>query len=458
MGASVKIMETTVDQKLADGIKAMDTVKDTLTKVTAEQFDKRAAAQNAKAAEQKKIVDDLVSGVSKKLSAIDDKLLTSNKALTASLTKTMNEFRTAQGSELKKVQTALALDEKCSSEGKVVSSGKCVLNTEKNTKLKCDTNSVGATRYNVEKSRTEVCSKSGSAFEFKALSSGGEREKGDGTKDKPARNGMEIWEVTKGKAKTGFFWIMPEGETKAAETMCEFGSDTNMRGACLASYGYICSTGSSSCNFNLLQMNLKNGYQWTPKNRPGRHGLINLPLGAVMMGKSATRMFMAAARSTKHNNNGLSSYSHIYEADISEYAHHVEFTNHARGGGGCGMQLVQYRVRTLKGDGDKNWRQRHSTKEALGITWSDSHPTGYGFSNQISSRTRACDGANWRDGPFFPSVQAAPYPWRTNNHAGGRKTFPGMATSTDSRYTHRGWYGMNHAQDNRWGTLTIWFK
>ena len=50
---------------------------------------------------------------------------------------------------------------------------------------------------------------------------------------------MEIYEVTKGKAKTGFYWIMPEGETKAAETLCEFGSDVNMRGACLASYGIV---------------------------------------------------------------------------------------------------------------------------------------------------------------------------------------------------------------------------
>ena len=50
---------------------------------------------------------------------------------------------------------------------------------------------------------------------------------------------MEIWEVTKGKAKTGFYWIMPEGETKATETVCEFGADTNTRGACLASYGTV---------------------------------------------------------------------------------------------------------------------------------------------------------------------------------------------------------------------------
>ena len=33
LAASVKAMETAVDKKLADGIKAMDTVKDTLTKV-----------------------------------------------------------------------------------------------------------------------------------------------------------------------------------------------------------------------------------------------------------------------------------------------------------------------------------------------------------------------------------------------------------------------------------------
>ena len=64
----------------------------------------------------------------------------SNKALTTSLTKTMNEFKTTQSGELKKVTGALALSEKCSSEGKLVSAGKCVLNTEKNTKLKCDTN------------------------------------------------------------------------------------------------------------------------------------------------------------------------------------------------------------------------------------------------------------------------------------------------------------------------------
>ena len=153
-------------------------------------------------------------------------------------------------------------------------------------------------------------------------------------------------------------------------------------------------------------MNLKNGYNWKPKARPGDHGLINLPHGAVMMGRGSTRMFMAAARSTKHNNGGLGTYSHIYEVDISEHSDYLQFSNHARGGGGCGMQLVQYRVRTLKGDGDRNWRARHSTKEALGITWDDSHPTGYGFSGHIYTRTTACTGATWSDGPFFPSTQS----------------------------------------------------
>ena len=43
--------------------------------MTAAQFDKRADAQNVKAAEQKKVIDELVLGVSTKLTSIDDKLI-----------------------------------------------------------------------------------------------------------------------------------------------------------------------------------------------------------------------------------------------------------------------------------------------------------------------------------------------------------------------------------------------
>lgn len=117
----------------------------------------------------------------------------------------------------------------------------------------------------------------------------------------------------------------------------------------------------------------KQGHDWQPKKRRARHGLINLQHGAIKMVKQSTGMIMAAYNGAKGTDDGgLNTYTHIYEADISQHATSFTGANPARGASGCGMAIGSYRVRTLKGDGPTSWQTKYAATQALGLTWSDS--------------------------------------------------------------------------------------
>jgi hypothetical protein len=112
-----------------------------------------------------------------------------------------------------------------------------------------------------------------------------------------------------------------------------------------------------------------------------------------------------------------------------------------------------FTVTGLKGD-TGTWT-RYTIKEAVGASWGDSYPTGYGVVETTTPKN-----GTWDYGPFFPSI-----------HSGSRNVAPSNPTVVSSSpdigvngytagaqsYTYRGWYGAGIAHGQT-GQTSIWVK
>jgi hypothetical protein len=163
-------------------------------------------------------------------------------------------------------------------------------------------------------------------------------------------------------------------------------------------------------------------------------------------------MIMAASNGNNQvGTGGVDAYQYVYEIDISSHASGITYKNHARTMYGCSMDRVSYKVRNRKGHSNKDWFDRYSLKQSLGLTWTDTYPTGYGFSAQF-----ACGSRNWGDGPFFPSIHSGSN--RGCSCCQASKVYEGNEKISDPQYAHQGWYGMHNGEYNRRGAMSIWFK
>ena len=267
-----------------------------------------------------------------------------------------------------------------------------------------------------------------------------------GTRENPAPNAQAILDAGDSHG-SGMYWIQPPGETAPAQTYCDM---TFADGAwMLASYGFVYSGEVSEVNFKskaIPNMNNPNGYAWLPTLRSSSNGLINLPHGAVKMANKARSMIMAAGNNPATG--GIDQYSYAYRINITDNPYTITFANHNRfhGGQPGRMHVQDFIVEALKGE--SGTYVRHALGEALGVTWSDSYPTGYGF----NEKTGYFSGFN--KGPFFPSV-----------HSGSGRGPCSGCTPTDyepdvkggsPHYTHRGWYTATGF--GKTGQTSVWFK
>ena len=215
----------------------------------------------------------------------------------------------------------------------------------------------------------------------------------------------------------------------------------------LASYGYVYTT-SESINNNKAIPNMNNpyGYAWLPTQRSSSNGLINLPHGAVKMANNAHYMIMAAGNNPATG--GINQYAYVYRIDITNNPYNKTFANHNRYNGGQPgrMHVQDFIVEALKGD--SGTYVRFALGEALGVSWSTSYPTGYGFYD------KATHYSSFSKGPFFPSV-----------HSGsGRSSCSGCTPTNyepdvvggNAQYAYYGWYTANTR--GKTGQTSIWFK
>ncbi len=218
----------------------------------------------------------------------------------------------------------------------------------------------------------------------------------------------------------------------------------------LASYGYVDTAGTNvlSNNNNKAIPNMNNpfGYAWLPTQRSSSNGLINLPHGAVKMANNARYMIMAAGNNPATG--GINEYTYVYRIYLKNNPYNITFANHNRYNGGQPgrMHVVGFVVEALKGESGKF--KRYALGEALGVTWTDSYPTGYGFNDKNAPN------AGFTNGPFFPSV-----------HSGSGSSPCSGCTPTNYKpdvmggnphYTHNGWYLANG--NGKTGQTSIWFK
>jgi len=218
----------------------------------------------------------------------------------------------------------------------------------------------------------------------------------------------------------------------------------------LASYGYVRKSGVNVENIAIPNMNNPFGYNWLPNRRSSSNGLINLPHGAVKMANSARYMVMAAGNNPATG--GINEYTSIYRISLMDNPYNITFANHNcyNGGQPGRMHATKFWVEQFKkhGVGHHRYFARYTLGEALGVTSTDSYPTGYGFYDKNT------ENATFTKGPFFPSV-----------HSGSGRSPCSGCTPTNfepdvpggsPHYSHHGWYTADGW--NGFGQTSIWFK
>ena len=243
--------------------------------------------------------------------------------------------------------------------------------------------------------------------------------------------------------ESGLYWIEPDGDTSPVQSYCDMKFQGG--GWTLASYGYVATTGygqQNTNNKNIPNMNHPNGYTWHPDGRSNSQGVIALEHGAVNVARGAKYMIMAAGNNPASG--GINQYGYVYLIDISNNPYKITFANHNREHG-ANMHVVGFTVTALKGETGSE--TRYALGEALGVSWSDTFPTGYGF-----SPVNAIYGT-WSKGPFFPSVHSG------DRKAGGcaaPKSYAPDVTNGCPRYVHYGWHTLHSTKQT--GQTSIWFK
>ena len=241
------------------------------------------------------------------------------------------------------------------------------------------------------------------------------------------------------------YWIQPSNETAPAETYCDMSFAGG--GWMLASYGYVHTLSENVNNKAIPNMNNPFGYSWHPNRRSSSNGLINLPDGAVKIASNASYMIMAAGNNPAKG--GIDQYAFVYRIFLRKNPYKVTFLNHNRFNGGQQgrMHVTKFVVEALKGE--SGTYVRFALGEALGVTWSDSYPTGYGFNDKNATN------AGFNKGPFFPSVHSGS--GYTGSCSGcTRANFQPDVPGGSPHYTHVGWY--TATTNGKTGQTSIWFK
>ena len=265
------------------------------------------------------------------------------------------------------------------------------------------------------------------------------------TKENSGKSCRDILDSTRSDEilKSGLYWIQPDGDSAPVQSYCDMTFQDG--GWTLASYGYVATTGygkQDTRNKNIPNMNHPNGYTWHPDRRNSSQGVIALEQGAVNLAQGATYMIMAAGGNPVSG--GINQYSYVYLIDISNNPYKITFANHNRYHGGR-MHVVEFIVKALKGEtGSEN---RYALAEALGVGWSDTFPTGYGFS-PVNAHY-----GSWPKGPFFPSVHSGD---RETGGCVAPKSFAPDVAKGCSNYVHHGWQSLH--SNKKTGQTSIWFK
>lgn len=277
----------------------------------------------------------------------------------------------------------------------------------------------------------------------------------DGSTEARAAPSAAYLKNTMGITTNGLYWIKNSRMTYAAQVYCDFTYDSG--GWMLLSYGFLATTGDSSSNYAMPNLNhdrpTGTTYSYNPTNRASTYGLVSNSYSvqtALLLAQGSSQMMFAAGGNP--SSGGIDGYTNVYRIEIPN-PNALTFANHSYTYGGASMNVSAVTVTGLKGD-IGTWT-RWTFTEAIGATWSDTYPTGYGLVSNSTVR-----GWNGDGGPFFPSV-----------HSGSRTTAaptnPALQTASPDigvngfqqgarSYSYRGWYGSTSV--NNTGQMSIWVR
>lgn len=255
-----------------------------------------------------------------------------------------------------------------------------------------------------------------------------------------------------GLTTSGVYWIKNTSMSQAVQVYCDLSYDGG--GYMLLAYGYVANTGDNSLNKAIPNLN-HDGTAWsyTPTSRASQNGLVLSPSSqksALLLAKASTTMIMAAGGDP--SSGGIDGYSYVYKFGIPSPSA-LTFNNHSYYYNGSMTNSGAITVTGLKGD-IGTWT-RYTITEAIGASWTDSYPAGYGCVESTGPKS-----GQWDYGPFFPSI-----------HSGSRNVAPTNPTVVSSSpdigvngytagaqsYTYRGWYGAGIGV-NQTGQTSIWVK